>query len=123
VKYKDRDELVEGLRAFADFIEERGLELPIQSPKMKLTEILYGENAKEKIQNVARKIGRAEKNWGSYYFDLRKEFGPVTLEFSVQKEQVCQKRVVGFKDVPEYISPARREEVVEWTCVDSILAS
>jgi len=123
MKYKDRDELVEGLRAFADFIEERGLELPIQSPKMKLTEILYGENAKEKMQNVARKIGRAEKNWGSYYFDLRKEFGPVTLEFSVQKEQVCQKRVVGFKDVPEYVSPAHREEVVEWTCVDSILAS
>lgn len=131
MKYKHRDELVEGLRSLADFIEERGLELPIDSPSVELSEWLYDDyygrkkrTARDKIRHVAKIIGRAEKSF-DYRFDLTRKFGPfVSLEFSVSRETVCERRVIGKKTVPAQVhsSPERVEDVVEWICVDPILA-
>lgn len=135
MKYKDRDKLVEGLREFANFIEEHGLELPIRSNKVKMTQWLYDSQeyvgseytttvtAKEKARRAALVMGNVEKTWGSYALDLKKGFGPVTLEFSISKENICEKKVVGFKDHPETTVEAYREELVEWECRDSILAT
>jgi hypothetical protein len=128
MRYKDRDELVEGLRAFADFLEEEGLDLPITNHRLRFTQHLYndydgGSTAKSKARRAALALGKVEKDWGTYYLNLRRDFGPVSLEFSIAKEQICERKVTGFKDVPEFVSPAHREELVEWTCRDSILAS
>jgi predicted SAM-dependent methyltransferase len=135
MKYKDRDELVEGLREFADFIEEHGLELPIRKPKVTMSQWLYDSQeyvgseyvttmpAKEKARRAALTMGNIKKDWTSYALDLRKDFGPVVLEFSISKENICEKKVVGFKDIPEHVVEAHREELVEWICKDSILAT
>lgn len=133
MKYKDRDELVTGLRDLADFIERKGLELPIDHPSMTLNEWLFDDNnwnhkrhsrtAREKIGVVARKLGKAEKDWGSGSLDLRRRFGPVSIEFTIGREKVCERRVVGSKTVPERVVPAHVQEEVEWICTDPILAN
>ena len=38
------------------------------------------------------------------------------LNYFCKREAVCTKRVVGTKEVPEQVIPARTEEVVEWDC-------
>jgi len=39
-----------------------------------------------------------------------------TVRYYGDRESVCTKRVVGIKTVPEKITPAREEEIVEWEC-------
>lgn len=132
MKYKDRDELVAGLREFADFIEEKGLELPLEYPHMKLTQYVYNNyrkldfkeiegSDKAKMRRAALTLSRAEKIWGLYYFDLRREFGPVSIVFSIAREKICEKKVVGVKEHPEQIIPAHTEELIAWECLDPIL--
>lgn len=128
MKYKDRDELVQGLRDMADFIEARGLELPINHPNMKLTTWLYDDygqdrklTAKQKARRVAKKLGKAEKVFSNNYLDIRRDFGPVCLEFTVNREKVCERKVVGVKQIEEEVIPAYEIEEVEWVCTDPIL--
>lgn len=133
MKYKDRDELVASLREFADFIENKGLDLPILMPHMKLTSWLYDDyedssydnptTAKEKARRAVLALGKAEKNWSEGWLDIRKDFGCIELEFTISRESVCERKVVGFKDIPERVIEAQRQEIIEWECVDSILAT
>lgn len=133
MKYKERDELVSGLRDLADFIEEKGLDLPIKLPRLNLVNYIEDSwdksynavpgSAREKMRRAAIACGKAEKKWDRYSLELIKEFGEhVKLTFRTNREQVCEKKVVGFKDIPEQVIEARREEIVEWECRDSLLA-
>lgn len=53
----------------------------------------------------------------------------VGLEFSIPRQQVCTKRVVGTRIVSEryvkgtegYLEPEHEEEIVEWDCAEPIL--
>lgn len=131
MKYKDQQEMVEGLRELADFIEAH-IELPIDS-RFKLNTFLYDScmnkspysviegSAKNKLRVATKALGKAEKRWGDYYIDVARKFGPITLEFTINKGAVCERIVTGTKEVPEQLLPARTEEIVEWKCVESIL--
>lgn len=132
MKYRDQRELVEGLRAMADFIEEH-IELPIEYPEHTFTNWIWGKgsddaerfaDAKARMQIVARAMGSARKVYESGYFDLRRTFGPITLEFTTNRENVCRRVVKETIHHPEEtrVVPARTEEVVEWICDDPILA-
>lgn len=134
MKYKDQRELVEGLRALADFIETHP-ELPVDDPYVKVDWWIYddhikrGRTAKEKMRLVARAMGTARKDYSSWYFDLNRKFGKlVTLEFTTHRENVCERVVKEVIHHPEEIVPqkviaARTEEVIEWVCDDPLLAS
>ena len=134
LKYSDRDNLVAGLREAADFIEARGLELPIEmySP-FSFGAYFYGEEeaVKAKLKRAAKGMGSAEKDYSGSFFKLVKKFGSgtVVLKFEAPREKVCVKRVVSTRTIPRRIFvevPNETEEVedkVEWDCNDPLLAS
>src|SRR5262245_53602482 len=92
---------VKDLRAFADFIERKGAKLPIDAYDTEFTvrAFLYDDtvydyetkdtkvtkSSKQKMTEVARNIGKAEKVWSDDYLDIRKDFGSISLEFSVTR--------------------------------------
>jgi len=124
MKYKQQEELVAGLRELADFVEQH-IELSMDCD-YKLMNILYTKKkmgtAKEQMKKAVLALGKAEKVWGHNYLDVRRKFGPITLEFSVAKSTICEKKVVGTKHhEAEYIQPWT-EEIVEYECTESILA-
>jgi len=131
--YKAQRELVEGLRELADFIEENGVKLPWDEPRMELVEWIYdeqpdGKTAKQQMAEAARIFGNAKKVHSSDYFDLRRYFGPIKLEFTTARENVCRKvvketTIIPAEYVPARIKPERTEEVVEWVCDEPLLAN
>jgi hypothetical protein len=125
MKYAERDKLVAGLRELADFIEQRGLELPIDANFLpSLTVYLYDTpdgTAREKMRKVARNIGHARKGTLPGFYDLQRDFGPVSLLFTAPRGAVCQRIVTGTKQIEEQVIPAHEEEIVEWICDDPIL--
>lgn len=139
-----RDKFVQDLRDFADFIEEKGEYLPMDSYDcdFKVTCSLYDETtydwetgettvvktAKELMREAAKALGKADKVWSEKYLDLQKDFGGIQLEFTIRRDQVCERKVVGTKVIPEKVIPERVEpekveEIVEWVCDDPLLAS
>lgn len=131
MKFSERDELVAGLRELADFLDSpRGLELPAlgvaatawpQEYDPVTYETVPGRS-KRIMQRAARALGKADKRHEGHYFSLLRKFGPVRLELTTYREQVCEKVIIGTKEVPEVTYPARTEDVVEWVCSDSLLA-
>jgi len=136
MKYEHQRELVEGLRAMADFIEQN-IELPIEyEPVMKLNVWLHDDTrysdvqnpltAREKLAKAAKVLGKAEKIHAGTYFDLIKKFSEcVRIEYTIDREAVCKRVVVGTKVVPaSYVErPERTEEIVEWVCDEPILTA
>src|SRR3970282_2334863 len=107
MKYKHRDELVEGLRALADFIEEKGLELAIDTPYLALEKYIYQtysssrhpRTQRQELQRAAITLGRAEKEF-EYNFTLTRNFGEfVKLRFSVPREPICKPLVKGKRHI------------------------
>lgn len=133
MKYADRDKLVDSLRELADFVEENGLELPFDtwSIEQRFGDILYDDHelddkrhirtAKEKLKQAVRTLGTVEKVWSNNHLDVRRDFGCLVLEFSVSRQAVCERVVVGKKEHPAHTSEAWTEEIVEWRCDDASL--
>jgi len=133
-----RDKFVADLREFADFIEDNGEELPITEfdCDLKLTswiedeyeedsdgfpgEVIEG-SAKQKLKDVVKVLGSVKKDWSDNYLDVRKEFGSITLEFTIGRSKVCKRVVKEVIEHPARLVPARREEIVEWECDDMSL--
>ncbi len=131
MKYSERDKLVAGLRELADFLDSpRGLALP----RLAVAATAWPQDwhpgsfkdtpgrAKAVMQRAARALGKAEKRHEGSYFALVRKFGPVKLELTTSREQVCEKVIIGTREVPEVTYPARTEDVCEWLCSDSLLA-
>lgn len=116
-----REDFVRDLRALADFYEQNLL-VPVPTNEAQFNAWLHGDDAAEKLAEIARTIGPVEKHYFGQYFTLRKCFGAVQLDFNTLREQVCQRKVVGTKHVEEEVIPAHEEEIVEWDCSEPILA-
>lgn len=127
MKYKERDELVAGLRELADFVEKHGVEIPATLRVSSSYNFLYDDmhgTAKEKARTIARVLargGKATKDFQGSYLELSRKFGPIKVEFNVNREVVCEKRVVEVIQHPESVRSAWTEEVVEWDCIDPLL--
>ena len=126
--YKQRDEMVADLRAFADFIEENGVKLPGDLYLGSSYNSLWDDDnstAKEKAKVVAKvlaKGGLVEKKHDNYSLDLIRKFGRIKLSYSINREKFCTKVVTGTKEVPAVTYEARTEEIYEWKCDDPVLA-
>jgi hypothetical protein len=131
MKYSKVKEMVAGLRELADFLEERGHLLPVDYLSINVHDYIFDDSvysnrqhkmtAQEKMRVLAKALDKAEKHYQGDYFDLRRKFGPIQLEFTVSRDKICERVVVGTKEVPERVVPARTEEIVEWVCNDPIL--
>lgn len=89
--------------------------------------------SKEELAKLVKGIGSCRKqvSMDESDFEFIVEVGSANhgarLKFITSRANVCEKKVVGFKSVPaqvipECVIPAREEEIVEWSCPDSILA-
>src|SRR5579859_4336784 len=118
-------EFARDLRAIADFVEAHP-ELDV--PSLDRIDIFpYDPKA---LPKYAAAFGKAAKDiLGDSWFILRRTFGAIKLEATWQRERVCERVVVGQREVPDQIIPAKAEEfipahkedVYEWRCPDSIL--
>ena len=74
-----------------------------------------------------RSIGSAKKEWDDSIFRYVVELPNASLRFIASRSKVCTAKVVGFREIPEqhieaYTVPAKRVEIIEWECKESILA-
>src|SRR5215475_10556124 len=125
MKYKERDELVNGLRELADFLEtDAGLELPITYIYgMSLVSYFYSDGdgddePKAKMIQAVKALGKCDKLYSGDYFRLSKSFGPhVKIKFETQRSHVCTKKIVSTKKVPKRVVvdiPGEFEDVHEY---------
>jgi len=134
MKYKQRDELVESLRELADFLDEKGLEIPFDisvsvSAYMPYYSRVtpYGElTAKEKkaiLKRAVRALKPVVKEYDNTTLRVKRKFGnKINFSLSVSREVACKAVKTGNKIIhaASYI-PERVEEEVEWVCTDPLL--
>ena len=94
--------------------------------------------SKEQLAAIARAVPKADKRYSGDTFVLEIPFEDpnpedprwpdnITLRFYGERSEICTKRVVGKKQIPEEYIPGRlveahEEEIVEWECHSSLLA-
>jgi hypothetical protein len=143
MKYKERDELVRGLRDLADFYDKPS-SIIFPNPYVHLSHTIYeGEWNKDyseyqhnekaehdKLSRYVRALGACEKKWNDNNLTVKKVFGKrVSLAFSVDRKVVCKKVVKSTKQVPKKVwveIPNEYDTVddeVEWVCEDLSLLS
>lgn len=106
-----RQRMIQGLRDVAAFIERNpGVPCPVYQTVMISTTLV------DEMKAAARAMGSAEKEFSGGFVSLFKMFGPVKYEVFIQRELICEKTVVGTRTIP-----AHEEEIIEWSCSDSIL--
>src|ERR1019366_185037 len=111
-------EYANSLRLVADWFEAH----PEVEPPHDAEEIaLYNVHTRAEMETVARNMGTCEKEYTDGYFKLRKKFEGITLVAVASREQVCKRKVVGAKLVPEQVIAAHNVDIVEWECFDTPL--
>lgn len=118
---------IDGLRKLADFLESRpGLTF---YEEFDLSCFVYSD---EEFTASVKAIGTFDKVFVGDFFVARKIFGGgVRFDVNRKRDKVCTRVVVGQKTIPaepEKIitvpaKPERVEEVFEWQCPKSLLAS
>jgi hypothetical protein len=112
----DRIDKLQEMRDLLDFLQEHE-EIPLPYFGM-VNSFVYDEID---VDTAARIMAPCDKDIGGSYFSLNRKFG--SLEFSVNfaREEVCERIVVGTKEIPARTIEARTEEIVEWNCPDGVL--
>lgn len=78
---------------------------------------------KEIVQNVTSTGVTIKKEWDAGYLNVTvaNEDEHWQIEYSVKREAVCERKVIGKKTVEERVIPAHEEEEIEWVCNDKSL--
>jgi hypothetical protein len=129
MKYLTNEQLVETLRAMADFYEAHPLAPgPMDMQYGWMNCYLPADIAKE----VLRSVGSFKKEYEDDFMRAKVKCGHLDLQFSVRREGICERKVVGTRlipaqtvpaeIIPERFIPEHEEEIVEWDCKEPILA-
>jgi hypothetical protein len=129
MKYLTNAQLVKTLRAMADFYESHPLApVPYDMAYGWMKAYMPNDQAK----TILASLGSFKKKYEDDYFRACVTLGHIELQFSVERTQICERKVVGTRVVPaqtvpsEYIPerfiPEHEEEIVEWDCKEPILA-
>lgn len=121
-----RREYILGLRALADWYEQNPEVVTLADSTLSAFPY-YELDSKEFAAKVARAMMTCEKkvsDGGLLY--LKRKFHGITLQFLFDRNIVCERRVVGKRQVPAEVIPERvieahEEDIVEWDC-GSLLA-
>lgn len=117
-----------GLRDAADFLARH----PNLIPSTMTIHVF--PRSKEEFVRDALSLGTGKKMFGESWVSLARHFGPVRIEVSARREDVCKRVVVGtvvntyYGPAPEAVEalPKTRQEVVtekvEWVCPPSLLS-
>ena len=127
--------LGENLRTFADFIDEHAADLP-DSIEVDCYTYLWDWSVAEGT-SVPIAMSRAmraglkssavvKKEYSDNYFRLYMDFGikqPVQFKIVCDRDEVCEKHVVGTEKVMKSVAPAGKwteeeveQDIIEWKC-------
>lgn len=123
------EEFIEGLRQIADFLTEHP-EVPKPYHLMggEFFIYLHGKEQRATLATIAKAMGRAEKKVDGDHYLVSRRFAGITLIAQADREEVCERVVVGTREVEvEEPDPAalaavpkvKRTKVVEdveWRC-------
>src|SRR5688500_2360185 len=102
-------DMVIGLRKLASFIEKNADLIEDNYAYFGLD--LYTDS-KEKIKDAAQKMRGAKKEYNESMFILSKRFSETCyFHVRVSRSEVCERVVIGTREIPERILPARTEEI------------
>lgn len=119
-----QQEFIEGLRELAAWYENHPNAPVPNSYAMDMTVTNFTAKPEE-----IRAIGKGVKDYDDVWFRYIVTGERFKLQFLEYRSQVCTKKVVGTKLVPEQVIeaceaqviPAHEEEVFEWECPGSLL--
>lgn len=104
------------LRLVADFYESVPEDFPVPNGHLTKSLCFSSQDTKDTVRKIATVLGNCNKEYHNTVFELSKDFSGLCLQFYFGRESVCEKKVVGTREVPASYSPARQEEIVEWEC-------
>jgi hypothetical protein len=113
-------EYAESLRMIADWFEAHpDVKLPHDHKEFRY----FMAQSREAMAHMAKVMGSCEKRYNDAagQFELSKDFGKIEFRAICSRSQVCNRKVVGHRQVPETIIPARTEDIVEWECFETPL--
>ena len=116
----EKREWLDGLRAVADWFEFHPERIP---PNHYGYQVPLFPGGKRELAQLARELGKVEKIHGDDLFRVRRQFGPHRIDGVTSRAEVCTRVVTGTRMVPEEVTPAHEEEIVEWVCDEPLLAS
>lgn len=111
------------LRAIADWYEEHP-DAPTPHTGCQTLKV-YSFDA---TPGEMRSIGTCKKVYEGSIFKCIVEGDGFDIHFVANRSDVCVPKVVGFREIPEqyveaHVIPAKREEIIEWECRESLLNS
>jgi hypothetical protein len=110
-------EFVRGLRELADWLEASPEWIGGYWNALRVDDFV---DTQDEFRAKARLLGgERRKDAVGNYLSVERFFGPHRVAVNVSREKVCERVVVGTREVPA--EPARVEEIVEWRCEPSIL--
>ena len=117
---EQRADLIHGLRALADFLEDPSILCPVYVPN-----IWVGVEDLKEFEPIIHRAGRVSKRESNETFDLMVEFSKlVKVGWYIQRNLVCEQVKTGTKTVKvqKVVQPAITEEITEeqdvyeWKC-------
>ncbi len=129
-----RAEFLASLRQIIDWLQaHRDVPAPFHLLGDKLYIYLHGEDPRAAMAAIARAMGNADKSIDGDHFELRRRFGVITLVASARRDEVCERVVVGTREVTRrapdphalaalpVVTVTEIVEDVEWVCPPSLL--
>ena len=106
----EKEKYIEQLREIADFYEGAADDLP----RPIFNHVVYIQ--KEDIPVIIKNCHKLEKTSSNGYVSLIKSLDFTKLNFRIAQGEVCERKVVGQKFVPEYKVDAHFQDQVEYEC-------
>ena len=127
--YNKRTELASNLREFADFLDNHGQDIP--DVTVDVSSRVWSWTSAGDVPTAIALALRAgmkgadevTKEYSDNYFRLYLSFGELQYRVLCDREEVCERTVVGTETVMESVPPegewteqAVEKDVVEWVC-------
>ena len=106
----EREKYVEQLRELAEFYEDA----PDNLPRPAVLTLVYVE--KSDIPTIIKVCHKLTKTSSNGYLSLNKSLDYGLISFRISQEEVCERKVVGQKWIPEFKQEAHFRDQVEWEC-------
>ena len=106
----EKKKFIEQLRELADFYENA----PDNLPRPNVNTLVYVE--KDEIPTIIRACRKLTKTSSNGYLSLSKSLDYGSVSFRISQEEVCERKVVGQKWVPEFKQDGHFQDQVEWEC-------
>jgi len=114
---KKRQRTIDDMRDFLDFIEAN----PIVPMPYFGSVNAYPQGGVD-IKDVVKALGNVKKSTMPSFFTVTRNFGNLTFGVNFSRSDVCERKVVGTKVIPERIIQEYEIEIIDWICPPSLLA-